>query len=99
LSDVQTSHVSRKLSEVRVIYRECDERAHIEDSLRNGDFEMYHDYLGREIEDAEWDAMWEDAREVSRRMRLKNWLYRRRLRFTNWIADHSFGLIKHYWFY
>lgn len=36
---------------------------------------------------------------VSQRIRVKNWLYRRQLRVTNWIAEHSFGRIKHHWFY
>jgi len=37
--------------------------------------------------------------QVSFAIRLKNRLYRIRLRFTNWIAEHSFGKIKHHWFY
>lgn len=37
--------------------------------------------------------------KITRRIRIKNWMYRRRLRITNFIAEHSFGIIKHYWFY
>jgi hypothetical protein len=49
--------------ESNVLMRPGDEIVEIEDSIRNGDFEMYHDFAGREIEDLGMDNMLADARD------------------------------------